>query len=59
MAKVALCSQVAGRDGNREKRCHNVNKMNGVSVLGVGADGRVVLSLLACFALHSAAAELY
>lgn len=56
---MALCSQVAGADGSREKRCHTVNKMNGVSVLGVGADGRVVLSLLAFFASHSAAAELY
>lgn len=56
---MALCSQVAGGGGSREKRCHDVNKMNGVSVLGVGTDGRVVLSLLTFFALHAAAAELH
>lgn len=56
---MALCSQAAGGDGSRAERCCNVHKVNDVSVLGVGADGRVVLSLLAFFALHSAAAELY
>lgn len=40
------------------KRCHNTNKMNGISVLGVGADGRAGVCLLAFFALDAAAAEL-